>query len=87
MAIERARAHLARHGVAERLIETAESSATVELAAKAVGIEPRRIAKSLSFLVDGAPVTEIWSPLRVAMPARAAVRSATEVNTMDALFL
>ncbi|WP_300081430.1 YbaK/EbsC family protein [Propioniciclava sp.] len=56
MAIERARAHLARHGVAERLIETAESSATVELAAKAVGIEPRRIAKSLSFLVDGAPV-------------------------------
>lgn len=56
MAIERARAHLARHGVAERLIETTESSATVELAALAVGTEPRRIAKTLSFDVAGDPV-------------------------------
>ena len=32
------------------------SSATVELAAKAVGTEPERIAKSLTFLVDDKPV-------------------------------
>ena len=56
MAIERARAHLHRFGLAGRLIETAESSATVELAALAVGTEPRRIAKTLSFLVADVPV-------------------------------
>ena len=56
MAIERARTHLAEFGWADRIIETKESSATVELAAQAVGAEPRRIAKSLSFLVDGTPV-------------------------------
>lgn len=56
MAIDRARAHLAHFGWDDRIIETEASSATVELAARAVGTEPRRIAKSLSFLVEGAPV-------------------------------
>ena len=32
------------------------SSATVDLAAQAVGCEPAHIAKTLSFLVDGSPV-------------------------------
>ena len=32
------------------------SSATVELAAEALGCEPCRIAKSLSFSVDGEPI-------------------------------
>ncbi|PID54326.1 MAG: EBSC protein [Micrococcales bacterium] len=56
MSIERARAHLARFGLADSIIETEHSSATVELAAAAVGTQPERIAKSLSFLVDGSPV-------------------------------
>lgn len=34
-----------------RLLELAESSATVELAAHALGTQPARIAKTLSFLV------------------------------------
>jgi prolyl-tRNA editing enzyme YbaK/EbsC (Cys-tRNA(Pro) deacylase) len=33
-----------------------ESSATVELAAEALGCEPCRIAKTLSFMVDGRPI-------------------------------
>lgn len=53
MSFERARAHLAGHGLADRIIETSTSSATVELAAAALGTQPERIAKTLSFLVDG----------------------------------
>ena len=37
----------------ERIQEFDVSSATVELAAAALDCEPQRIAKSLSFLVDG----------------------------------
>ena len=53
MPIERARKHLERHGLGDQIMEFEESSATVELAAKAVGCEPARIAKTLSFDVDG----------------------------------
>ena len=55
MSIERARAHLAQFGAEERILEFDESSATVELAAHALGVEPARIAKTLSFKAeDGA---------------------------------
>ena len=53
MAIERVRAYLEQYGAAGRVLEFGVSSATVELAAKALGCEPGRIAKSLSFKVDG----------------------------------
>ena len=54
MAIERVRAYLERHGAADRVLEFGESSATVELASRALGCEPARIAKSLSLKVgDG----------------------------------
>ncbi len=49
MSIEKGRAFFRRYGIEDRIIETPESSATVELAAKAVGVEPARIAKTLSF--------------------------------------
>ena len=49
MSIERARAHLSKHGLEERIQEFSVSSATVALAAEALGCEPARIAKSLSF--------------------------------------
>jgi len=55
MAIEKVREHLAQWNVQHKIQELDESSATVELAAQALGCEPERIAKSLSFLVnDGA---------------------------------
>ena len=54
MSIEIARAYLEKYGMADRIMEFDVSSATVELAAKAVGVEPARICKTLSFkLKDG----------------------------------
>lgn len=49
MSIERARAHLRALGLEDKIKEFPVSSATVELAAKAVGCEPARIVKTLSF--------------------------------------
>lgn len=49
MSMDKARAHLKRYGLEDRIIELHESSATVELAAQALGCEPDHIAKTLSF--------------------------------------
>ncbi len=55
MSLQRARNHLAKYGLENRILEFAESSATVLLAAERLGVEPARIAKTLSFLThDGA---------------------------------
>ena len=56
MSIERARAHLRKYKLEERIQEFEVSSATVELAAKALNIEGARIAKTLSYMVDGGAV-------------------------------
>ena len=61
MSIERARAHLARFGLAEKVCEFDVSSATVELAAQAVGVEPARIAKTLSFMVGETPTLILFA--------------------------
>ena len=50
MSIERVRKYLQQFGRGDDIIETAASSATVELAAAALGVEPARIAKTLSFM-------------------------------------
>ena len=51
MSIERGRAYFKQWNLEERILEFDTSSATVELAAAAVGCEPARIAKTLSFQV------------------------------------
>ena len=56
MSIERARAHLRKWNMDGRIRELELSSATVELAAKALNVEGARIAKTLSYMVDGAPI-------------------------------
>lgn len=53
MAIERVKAYFRQHGMEERIQEFDVSSATVELAATALHCDPQRIAKTLSFMVDG----------------------------------
>ena len=53
MSIEKVKAYFAALGMEDRVLEFPVSSATVELAAQAVGVIPARIAKTLSFLVDG----------------------------------
>ena len=50
MSMDKARAHLRRCGLEDRIIDLAESSATVELAAQALHCEPEHIAKTLSFV-------------------------------------
>ena len=51
MSIEKVRAYFAAQGIEDRIQEFPVSSATVELAAQALGVEGKRIAKTLSFLV------------------------------------
>lgn len=53
MAIEKVREYFREYGLESRVQELEESSATVELAAKALHCEPSRIAKTLSFMADG----------------------------------
>lgn len=56
MSAEKAKAHLEKFGFADRIKTLGQSSATVELAAQALGCEPARIAKSLTFSVNEEPV-------------------------------
>lgn len=49
MSIENARAYLAKFGRDKDILEFSSSSATVSLAAKAVGVEEARITKTLAF--------------------------------------
>lgn len=49
MSIEKVREYLKKYGKEHNILEFSESSATVELAAKAAGVIPARIVKTLSF--------------------------------------
>lgn len=51
MSINQVREYLEKYNRDQDIIELNESSATVELAALALGTKPERIAKSLSFMV------------------------------------
>lgn len=53
MAIEKVIEYFKELGIEEKIKQFDVSSATVELAAKALGCEGARIAKTMSFLVDG----------------------------------
>ncbi|MBQ3088777.1 MAG: YbaK/EbsC family protein [Clostridia bacterium] len=52
MAIEKVREYLSQFSAEDKILEFEVSSATVELAAKALGCEPCHIAKSMAFQVD-----------------------------------
>lgn len=56
MAIEKVREYFRQYDMENRVQEFQVSSATVELAAEALHCEPCRIAKTLSFLVNGQAV-------------------------------
>ena len=56
MSLEKAKKYLEEKGYADHVIELEESSATVQLAAAALGVEQGMIAKTMSFLVDGEPI-------------------------------
>ena len=56
MSIEKVRAYFAKFNMDGRIMEFPVSSATVELAAQAVGCVPQRIAKTVSFMVGEQPI-------------------------------
>lgn len=56
MSIERVKEYFKSVGLESRVRELDESSATVELAARALGCEGKRIAKTLSFMGPAGPL-------------------------------
>ena len=90
MAIEKVKEYFKQFGMENRILEFATSSATVELAAQAVGCEPARIAKTLSFMVNGSPVlvvaagdTRIDNPkFKAQFASKAKMLSAEEAETL-----
>ena len=56
MSIQRVKDYFRALGLEDRVLEFDVSSATVDLAAQALGCQPCRIAKTLSFLADGRPI-------------------------------
>ena len=69
MSVDRVREYLKSYGLEDRIQEFDVSSATVELAAKAVGVEGARIAKTLSFhLGDGCVLVVAAGDARIDNP-------------------
>lgn len=56
MSIDKVKSYFSQYNMESRILEFEESSATVELAAHAVGCEPAKIAKTLSFWVEEQPI-------------------------------
>lgn len=90
MAIDRVRTYFRQWQMEHRILEFPVSSATVELAAQAVGCEPARIAKTLSFLIGGAPVLIVIAgdakvdnqKFKAAFAAKAKMLSPEEAETL-----
>ncbi len=61
MSVEKVKEYFKAFGIENRIIELDESSATVSLAAKALGTQEDRIAKTLSFLVGEKPILIVMS--------------------------
>lgn len=56
MSIDKVRSYFSQYGMEGRILEFPTSSATVEQAAKTLGVSPMRIAKTLSFSTDDGTV-------------------------------
>lgn len=61
MSIEKVRDYFSRFGIEDRIREFDVSSATVPLAAKALGCEEARIAKTLSFMAGEHPIVIVMA--------------------------
>ena len=56
MSFEKAVSYLKQKGYESRILVPEDSTATVDLAARAIGTDPGAIAKTMSLLVDGKPL-------------------------------
>lgn len=90
MSIEKVKAYFKKLGMEDRIQELDMSSATVELAAAALHCEPQRIAKTLSFMVDGHAVLVVTagdaridnSKYKAQFSAKAKMLSPEEAETL-----
>ena len=56
MSLKKAKQHLTKYNLQDKIIILEESSATVELAANALHVEQARITKTLAFVIDSGPI-------------------------------
>lgn len=90
MAIEKAKCYLKQWNMDERVLEFDVSSATVALAAAALGCEGKRIAKTLSFKIEEQPILIVTAgdakidnkKFREQYGAKAKMLNPEEVETM-----
>ena len=90
MSIERVRTYFKQYDMENRIQEFDVSSATVELAAKALNCEPKRIAKTLSFMLNGHAILIVTAgdakidnhKYKERFGAKAKMLSADEVETL-----
>ena len=90
MSFEKAGKYLEDKGYSDRIICFSVSSATVELAAAALGCDPAWIAKSLTFKVNGRPVMIVCAGdvridnarYKAAFSCKAAMLTPEEVETL-----
>ena len=90
MSIERVKEYFRQYDMEDRILEFDVSSATVELAAQALGCEPRRIAKTSSFKIDDQPILIVAAgdarinngKYKARFGTKAKMLSADEVETM-----
>ena len=61
MSVDHVRDYLTQFGAQDRILEFDVSSATVALAAEALGCEPGRIAKTLSFMAGEQPMLIVFA--------------------------
>lgn len=90
MSIERVRTYFKQFDMEKQIQEFDVSSATVELAAKALNCEPKRIAKTLSFMLNGHAILIVTAgdakidnhKYKERFGAKAKMLSADEVETL-----
>ena len=90
MSIERVRTYFKQYDMENRIQEFNVSSATVELAAQALNCEPKRIAKTLSFMLNGNAILIVTAgdakidnhKYKEKFGAKAKMLSADEVETL-----
>lgn len=61
MAIDKVKQYFKQYNIEDKIMEFDISSATVELAAKALNCEPNRIAKTMSFLIEDNPIVIVMA--------------------------
>ena len=75
MGVKKVREYFETFGLADRIVEFDESSATAEMAAHAVGCDVSRIAKTLSFCGGNACACLLYTSCEVQQPEQSGAKS------------